>query len=62
MPTLACRSAYVPLFLATSAFCFPEGFNNTALLDELKFKARVSHSCRLHATSYVTRAGYRASR
>ncbi|KAL4428069.1 hypothetical protein ABPG75_002158 [Micractinium tetrahymenae] len=33
-------SAYVPLFLATTAFCFPEGYNNTGLLDELKFKVK----------------------
>lgn len=37
---LGAVSAYVPLFLATTAFCFPEGYNNTGLLDELKFKVK----------------------
>lgn len=47
------RSAYVPLFLATTAFCFPEGYNNTGLLEELKFK--VGSLCRaLTANALVT--------
>lgn len=38
---LGAISGYTPAFLATSALCFPDGYEKTGLSDDIKFKVGV---------------------